>query len=504
MTSDFYPMAPIWFVDVGGSALMAILSLCTARYAIRLVRMEPENVLGEYLLWLCTALACFSLSRSVGHIAQRLLLMADMRDAWVSIRPYSGAFNTLTFMIVGGVTLFFQRVHRINMAVLADKRALEKANNEVTRLNRELESLVRERTEELTKSEKRYRRMFEGSMDMMFILDNDTLFMDINEAGVATLGFPSRDELVGKKTLRECFADEHAFDLLMKDLLSESFVKDRECRLRSYGGSEICILLSATARKDRDGTVVSLEGIAKDITARRHIERQLQRADRLSSLGQIATGIAHEINNPLGIMLGYTQLILRNINSDPQLEDDLKIIEKHARNCKMIVEDLLKFARSTVTHKVSIDIHLCIDEIVSLLAHQLSLDNIVVEKRFDENLPCVVADGEKLKQVFMNVLMNARQAIQRNGRITIRTRADTETGMVILEFEDTGCGIPSNYLEKIFDPFFTTKPVGEGTGLGLSVSYGIIQDHNGRIEVESQVGKGTTFTIMIPMDNTQS
>ena len=161
--------------------------------------------------------------------------------------------------------------------------------------------------------------------------------------------------------------------------------------------------------------------MAKDITARLHMERQLQQADKLASLGQISTGLAHEINNPLGVMLGYTQLLLRDNTPGTQIYDDLKTIEKHARNCKTVVEDLLKFARGTRTTKSSIDVNSCIAEVISLLGHQFELDNITVDTRLDGSLPTLIADGEKLKQVFMNLLMNAKQAISGTGLIQVDT-----------------------------------------------------------------------------------
>ncbi len=499
MTADSYSLAPVWFTDVGGSALIILLSFLAVGYAVRLARTQPSNVIWTYLLWLSVALAVFAVSRGVGHIAKRFLLLMDMRDVWVSLRPYSGGINSLAFVVVASITLFFQRTHRINTAILKDKDALEAASQEVMHLNRNLESLVRDRTEELSRSEKKYRRVFEGSMDMIFILDGQGTFADINKAGLDVLGFQKRDDLIGRMNLAELFASREEFDDLAADLDANGFVRDRQCRLQTKDGTEVFLLLSATSRRDASGKVISYEGIAKDVTARLHMERQLQQAEKLASLGQISTGIAHEINNPLGVMLGYTQLLLRDHQAGSQIHDDLKTIEKHARNCKTVVEDLLKFARSTQTTKTSIDINQCLSEVVSLLAHQLELDKISVETRFSPDLPRVTADSEKLQQVFMNLLMNARQAISGKGNISVGTERDPSENVIRVFVADDGCGIDPEHLNRIFDPFFSTKPVGEGTGLGLSVSYGIVQDHNGRIEVESRPGKGSKFTVELPV-----
>jgi len=499
VTGNSYSLAPVWFTDVAGSALIILLSFLAVWYAVRLARTQPSNVIWTYLLWLCVALAGFAVSRGVGHIAKRFLLLMDMRDVWVSLRPYSGGINTIAFVVVASVTLFFQRVHKMNIGILKDKEALEKAGQEVMRLNRNLESLVRHRTEELSRSEEKYRRIFEGSMDMIFILDEQGGFADINHAGLEILGFQNPENFIGTLSLAELFASRDEFDKLMADLQSNGFVRDRQCRLHTKVGTEIFLLLSATSRKDSFGKIVSYEGIAKDVTARLHMERQIQQAEKLASLGQISTGIAHEINNPLGVMLGYTQLLLRDRAAGSQIYDDLKTIEKHARNCKAVVEDLLKFARSAQTKKSRVDVNQCLEEVVALLGHQLELDKISVETRLESNLTSVTADSEKLKQVFMNLLMNSRQAMSGKGRISVRTESDPGKAVVRVIFSDNGCGIPAEHIDKIFDPFFSTKPAGEGTGLGLSVSYGIVQDHNGRIEVESRPGKGSAFTVELPI-----
>jgi two-component system, NtrC family, sensor kinase len=498
--TDTISMAPVWFTDVVGSASMIVFSFLAVLYARRLTKAEPDNGLWTYLLWLSLALAGFAVSRSVGHIAKRMLVMMDMRDVWVALRPFSGAINSLAFVVVAAITLYFQRVHKINTAILNDKRALEEVSQEVMHLNRNLESLVRQRTKELTRSEQKYRRIFEGSMDTIFILDPEGRFLDINGAGVATLGCEERGQLVSETEFGRFFVSPEEYESLKHDLLSQGFVKDRECRLKTQKGHDLHILLSATIRRDTDGRPVSYEGIAKDITARVQMEKQLQRADKLASLGQISTGIAHEINNPLGVMLGYTQLLLRESPPGTQIHDDLRTIEKHALACETVVADLLKFSRSTRTQKVCIDVNECLREVISLLAHQFELDKIKLETRLETDLPDIIADADKLKQVFMNLFMNARQAIEGSGVIRVDSRVNPEDNVVRISITDSGCGISSELVDKIFDPFFTTKPVGEGTGLGLSVSYGIIQDHNGRIEVESFQGEGSTFTVVLPAE----
>lgn len=495
-------LAPVWFIDVIGSGLMIVLSFLCLWYAVLLRRAQPSNVIWTYLFALSLALAAFSLSRAVGHLAKRLLLLAGRGEIWTMLSPYSGAINTLTFVVVGAITLFFQRVQRINTAILNDQKALEDASREVMRLNRDLQFLVDQRTHQLGLSEKKYQAIFEGSMDMVFALNEEGQFTDINQAGIAAIGCDSLDRIVGSISLGDLFVSQDDYEGLVRDLNADGFVRDRECSVQSRSGSELLLLLSMTAGRNESGHVTSYYGIAKDITARSRMEKQLQRADKLASLGQISAGIAHEINNPLGVILGYSQLIMRSQDKQTQEYQDVQTIERQARNCKRIVEDLLKFARATESKKASIDLNHCLREVVALLGHQFELDKIRVETHFDAEIVPIEGDADKMKQVFMNLLMNAGQAISGEGLITVTTQAASSDRQVRISIADDGCGIPQEMTERIFDPFFTTKPVGEGTGLGLSVSYGIIQDHGGSIEVASREGKGSTFTIVLPVCET--
>jgi len=237
----------------------------------------------------------------------------------------------------------------------------------------------------------------------------------------------------------------------------------------------------------------------KIVSGLQDMERQLQQADKLASIGQLASGIAHEINNPLSLILGYTQLLLRDEQEGSERAEDLRIIEKHARACKTIVKDLLSFAREAPSNKGSGHLHACIQEVLGVVRHQFELDGVHIESVFDEAMPSMTLDSSKIKQVVMNLIMNAKQAIKDKGEIRIVTRYDRQAGSGELRVHDTGCGIPSEQLPRIFDPFFTTKETGEGTGLGLSVSYGIVKDHGGEISVESEPGRGCTFTVSLPV-----
>ncbi len=488
------PVLPIWIVDLYGSVFMIIFSFLCIRQAKKLRANDPNNVVWIYLLWFSYGLAGFAISRSVGHIVKRVLITTGHNDIWLLLRPYSGSVNTIMFVIVSSITLFFERVWNIYQRIIADQKALQEAHNQLLYLNRHLEELVAERTRDLAISEKKYRRLFEMSRDMIAIVDADGIVLNMNPAGLELLGWKPED--VGEKSFRNCFYKPEQWQQVWGDLLKYGEVRDIECIFINTDSTQRNVLLSGYVEAQPGKTFYHFW--VKDISRRKDMERKLIQADKLASLGQLAAGVAHEINNPLGIILGYTQLLLRQIPEISEAHEDLKVIEKHARNCKVIVEDLLKFARSAPTRKGRADIHSAIEEVTSVLRHQFALDNVVIEEEFDRTIPKMDWDMNKMKQVFMNLLINAKQSIQGNSGI-IRVETKRHSNHIVIKVSDNGCGIPSEFLPKIFDPFFTTKPTGQGTGLGLSVSYGIVAEHGGTISVESEEGRGSVFIMTFPI-----
>jgi len=228
-------------------------------------------------------------------------------------------------------------------------------------------------------------------------------------------------------------------------------------------------------------------------------QEQLVQSEKLASLGKLAAGIAHEINNPLTGILTYSSLLLKEHKDNPQMKEDLEIIVNETTRCRKIVKGLLEFARQTEPSKAPADINKVVEETLSLLETQALFQNIKIEKRLKKGLPDVMMDTDQIKQVFMNIIINAAEAMSQGGTLTIQSDSDPQKKFAKVCFIDTGPGIPEENLSKIFDPFFTTKRSGKGTGLGLSVSYGIIQRHDGFLEVKSQLGKGSTFTVKLPL-----
>jgi PAS domain S-box-containing protein len=236
--------------------------------------------------------------------------------------------------------------------------------------------------------------------------------------------------------------------------------------------------------------------VMEDITEKIELEGQLMQAEKLSSIGLLAAGIAHEVNTPIAGISSYTQMLLKDTPESDKRKTILEKIEKQTFRAAEIVNGLLNFSRMNGVEIKSIDINQLINDSLALLSHQLQSSHISIDSQFDTSLPPVCGNAGKLQQVFINLFLNARDAMPSGGELTIRT-AMNET-MVIVDISDTGVGISEQNLKKIFDPFFTTKGIGKGTGLGLAVTYGIIQEHGGRIFVDSDAGKGTHFRVKLP------
>ena len=254
---------------------------------------------------------------------------------------------------------------------------------------------------------------------------------------------------------------------------------------------------------EENNHVIAVLSIGEDITERRLLEQKLIDNDKLAGIGQLAAGVAHEINNPMAAISGCAEALIERFVAEeyrdmPEYEDIvryLKIIEEEIYRCKKITGNLLTFARMGGKDSAPQKINAIIDDILNLLIYQQSFQSIRVVKEYDSNLPNVFANEGDLRQVFLIIILNAMDAMENGGELRIKAyQTDNE---VRFEFKDTGCGIPIDYINRIFDPFFTTKQPGKGTGLGLSIAYGIISQLKGRIDVESKEGIGTKFIITL-------
>jgi len=237
----------------------------------------------------------------------------------------------------------------------------------------------------------------------------------------------------------------------------------------------------------------------RDERLKEYAQQQIMKSERLATLGQLAAGVAHEINNPLGAVLMYTHLALEDVQENGLLRKNLEKAVTEVSRCKDIVKGLLDFARQTEPKIEQSDVNETVERTLGVVENQALFQNIKITKIIYPSLPKVLMDVSQMQQVFTNIVLNAAEAMKGKGELTVATRLSSDNKYIEIEFADTGCGIPPENRERIFDPFFTTKEVGRGTGLGLAVSYGIIARHKGTIEVKSEVGKGTSFIIRLPL-----
>jgi two-component system, NtrC family, sensor kinase len=244
--------------------------------------------------------------------------------------------------------------------------------------------------------------------------------------------------------------------------------------------------------------------IMDDITERVELETQLSQADKLSSIGLLAAGVAHEVNTPLAVISSYAQMLTKQLQGDPQKGPLMEKITRQTFRASEIVNNLLNFSRTSGVEFAEVDVNKVIHDTLALLEHQFKTSRISVDGQFASSLPPISGNPGRLQQVFLNLFLNAKDAMPEGGRLRIATSNGEGVSVVVA---DTGSGIPQEHIQRIYDPFFTTKTApresqGKGTGLGLSVTYGIIQEHAGKIRVESHPGEGTTFYLDFPMTRT--
>jgi PAS domain S-box-containing protein len=366
--------------------------------------------------------------------------------------------------------------------------------------SRALERRVDQRTEDLKKSEEKYRSLVESAEDFIFTVNSEGVFQSMNSFTANFFG--GRPEVfIGKKLsalFSEGVAEKQSEAVKQVHAVGKSVRDELEVEI---GDHKIWLSANFMPLKDEEGAVTAVLCIARDITENKKLERQLINTEKLASMGTLAAGVAHEVNNPLGVILGFCDLLLRKTDKNSQDHEDLKTIERQGLHCKQVVENLLSFARLGEGDSESADLNECVQDIIKVVKHTLDMHDIDLALSLAEDLPLVKGDARQLQQVFLNLINNAVSAMPQGGPLKIRTFLERPTRRGIIQFEDGGIGIREEDKDRIFEPFFTTKPEGEGTGLGLFVSYGIITKYGGAIDfVSHQSGlkpRGTTFTIKL-------
>jgi len=361
---------------------------------------------------------------------------------------------------------------------------------------------------ELKRSNAFLRNLIMSSVDAVIASDMKGRILIFNEAAAEISGY-TIEEALTQINIRNIYPGDIAREIMRK-LRSEDYggrgkLKSYQVDCRRKDGTPVPISLSAAIVYEGEKEVASV-GFFHDLRDKIQMERKLQKtqvqllqAEKMASLGKLAAGVAHQLNNPLGGITLYGQLMLEEYELPAGAQADLRRILDDAERCRNTIRELLEFARQTRQEIRLNDLNHALSQTLFLLENQTLFHNIEIAKDLDPTLPKVPSDIQQLNHVFMNIILNAAEAMAGVGQLRVRTFVAEDSRRAIIQIADTGPGIPDDVLPHIFEPFFTTKEQGKGTGLGLSLVYGIIENHNGRVQVTSEVGKGTTFSIQLPL-----
>ncbi|MFC2059940.1 ATP-binding protein, partial [Chloroflexota bacterium] len=337
---------------------------------------------------------------------------------------------------------------------------------------------------------------FNSITDSVSIHDRDFKLVRVNKTFADTMGMKP-EELIGKK----CYKVLHDRNEPWPNCPHQQTLETKKPRRVEYFEPLLGIDLEVSTSPifGGKGEVVGSVHISKDITERKKMEGRLMVSDRLASIGELASGIAHELNNPLTSIIGFSELLLDKPSAD-DIREDLEIIHREAQRTAGIVKNLLTFARKHTQTRQSANINNLIETVLELRAYEQRVNNINVITRFNTDLPEIMVDYFQLRQVCLNIIINSEYfMIEAHNKGTLTITTEQAGDIIRIYFADDGPGISAENLGHLFDPFFTTKEAGKGTGLGLSICHGVVSEHGGRIYAESQPGKGATFIIELPI-----
>ncbi len=348
------------------------------------------------------------------------------------------------------------------------------------------------------------RNLIRSSVDGVIAADKKGKILIFNDVASEVFGYTEEEALSGLN-MRDIYPDKKAFEV-MRMLRNDEY--GGKGKLRSYqvdvvgkSGEIIPISLNAAIIYEEEREVATI-GFFHDMREQLRMKEelaktqiQLLQAEKMSSLGKLAAGVAHQLNNPLGGITLFAKLLLEEYDLKEEAKEDVRRIIKDAKRCRDTVKELLEFTRQTRHFMRPHDVNQALIRTLFLLENQALFQNITIEKDLDPSLPFVHADIQQLNHLFMNIILNAVQAMKEEGKLTLKTYLSAENSRVCVEISDTGPGIPEDVLPHIFEPFFTTKEEGKGTGLGLSLAYNIVKNHGGSIRTKSKPQEGTTFII---------
>jgi PAS domain S-box-containing protein len=358
-------------------------------------------------------------------------------------------------------------------------------------------------TADLRRSREQYQLVVENARDFIFLLDENGNFVSANTATARAFGIPAVG--ISGKNLERFFAPEDAKAMLMRVRDVVDSRKSLEVKFQAHIGDRVYSLSThfVPVFGEDGGTVEWILVMSRDITESQKMEEQLFQTEKLASLGTLSTGVAHEINNPLAVILGFTEILLDRVPEGTQEYEILKTVERQGLNCKRIVENLMGFARQPSQPEAFSDLNHDLQTVLLLVQNTLLTKKIDLELNLASDLPQVKGGAGELQQVFLNLITNAVAAMPEGGTLTVASRRNSSENLVEAIIADTGMGIPKENADRIFDPFFTTKKVGEGTGLGLFVSYAIVDKLGGHIRFETKTAEvdstasGTTFFVTL-------
>ncbi len=357
--------------------------------------------------------------------------------------------------------------------------------------------------EELRRSEEKYKSLAENLPELVYRGNPENFEINyVNNAVEKIYGYTLEEWLKDPKMWSRTIHPDDKEEVLQK--LTEAWKKKKpiilKYRIVKKDNKIGWVNDHVNWEKGKFGRLVSMSGILYDITERKLLEEQLIVTDRLATIGELVSGVAHELNNPLTSVIGFSELMLKK-DISTEMAQYLIMIDEEAKRAAGIISQLLTFARKHETKRELLNINEIITNVLDLRAYEQKVNDIEVIARLDSNLPKVKVDSFRLNQVFLNIIINAEQSmIESRGRGTLIIATERVGEFVRISITDDGNGITKENLRHIFDPFFTTKKVGEGTGLGLSICYGIIAEHGGQIYANSALGKGATFIIEIPIN----
>lgn len=401
---------------------------------------------------------------------------------------------------------------------ISERKALEqelaKTNEQLKHLNLNLEQEIQLRSREILESERRFRTLFHNTKDIMLIADHRFVLESVNPSALNLLQYDSEESLLGKP-LATIFASDESFERWRKRLLTKGFLKDWQLRLRRQDGEGLEVAISADVLENEDGEPQRIHLIARDMSEWLRMTGHWLQTEKMATIGQMAAGIAHEMNTPLMIILAHAQLLQDDFDPDNKTFGSLKTVEGQIHICRRIVSDLLQFSRVEAAVSEVVNIQEGLDEVIRLLDHSLELDRIEVVTSCADRLLQIKGDPDKLQSVYINLINNAHQAIGTDGVIFIGSSYDETSHEAQIVVADSGPGIAEEIRDRLFEPFFTTKEVSKGTGLGLSLVQAIMREHGGSIRVDCPTpelylnamrqasslvhGTGAAFTIRLPV-----